>query len=184
MVSPEDAVYALLSSLGVDPACEGLRDTPRRVAASLREMTAGYGDDPAAILATTFDGEKYDQLIICRAIDFVSLCEHHLLPFVGTADVGYLPGPSGRVVGLSKLARIVECFARRLQIQERMTQEIAWALQDALDPAGVAVIVRASHACMACRGVRKPNAEMVTSEVLGVLRDEPAARAEFLAIIR
>lgn len=176
-----DAVRFLLGHMGEDPGREGLHETPRRVVSALREMTSGYRDDPATILACTFDGDGYDQMIVCRGVDFVSLCEHHLLPFVGICDVGYLPG-DGRVVGLSKMARLVECFARRFQVQERMTQQIASAMDDHLRPAGVGVIVRASHACMACRGVRKANAEMVTSAMLGAFRDDPSARAEFLAM--
>lgn len=173
------AVAMLLRWLGENPEREGLVDTPGRVARALRELTAGYGQDPAEILATTFD-ERSDELVILRGVRFTSLCEHHLLPFAGTVDVGYLP--SSRVVGLSKLARLVDCYARRLQVQERMTQDIARAVAVHLDAGGVGVIVRAHHQCMGCRGVRQPDAEMVTSSMLGVLRDRPAARAEFLSL--
>lgn len=176
----EDAVVRLLEAVGEDPNREGLRETPARVVRALREMTAGVNDDPAVILAQTFESDRYDEMVVLREIEFTSLCEHHLLPFTGTADVGYVA--NGRVVGLSKLARLVECYARRPQLQERMTADIAYALNDVLAPLGVGVIVRAHHACMACRGVRKPNAEMVTSTLLGYMRVSETARAEFLRL--
>lgn len=176
---PTDAVRRLLQFIGEDPEREGLLDTPKRVVKAYAEMTAGYSEDPAAILSTTFD-DRCDEMVMLRGIDFVSLCEHHLLPFTGTAVVGYVPGD--RVVGLSKLARLVECYARRLQVQERLTNQIAYALLDHLDARGVGVVIRAHHSCMGNRGVRKPGAEMVTSAMLGVLRDDTAARAEFLAL--
>ncbi len=181
MSDAQEAVRCLLRAVGEDTEREGLLDTPRRVVAALQEMTCGYHDDPAAILAVTFNGDEYDEMIVVRNVDFVSLCEHHVLPFTGTADLAYIPG-NGRIVGLSKLARLVECFARRLQVQERMTQQIAAAMEEHLRPQGVGVVVRARHSCMACRGVRKAEAEMVTSTMLGALRDEPAARAEFLSL--
>lgn len=176
----EDGVVRLLQAIGEDPTREGLRDTPSRVVRALTEMTAGRYEDPAAILATTFDGENYDSMVVLRNIEFTSLCEHHLLPFTGTADVGYIA--DGNVVGLSKLARLVECFARRPQLQERMTQQIANALNEHLTPKGVGVVVRAHHSCMGCRGVRKPGAEMVTSTLLGYMRVSPEARAEFMRL--
>lgn len=174
-----DQALRLLQSLGVPLDAEGTRETPGRMVRSLRELTEGYAQDPREILAKRFPVEKADEMIVVRDIGFWSLCEHHVLPFHGTVDVGYIPGES--VVGLSKLARLVHCFARRLQIQERMTQQIAHALADELGSIGVGVVVRATHLCMAMRGVRSP-AEMVTSSMLGVLRDKPEARAEFLAL--
>lgn len=177
----EDAVVVLLRYIGEDPQRSGIVDTPKRVAKALKEMTAGYSEDPVKILSTVFD-QEYDEVIVVKDIPFTSLCEHHVLPFVGTVDIGYLP--DGRVVGLSKLARLVDCFSRRLQIQERMTKQIADAIESCLNARGVAVIVSASHACMSCRGVRKPGAAMVTSVMKGVFRDKPEARAEFLELCR
>lgn len=174
----EEAVGRLLRLIGEDPYRDGLRDTPRRVVKALREMTAGYEEAPADILSTTF-AEHSDELIILRGIDFHSICEHHLLPFHGVAHVGYLPG---KVVGISKLARLVHCFARRLQIQERMTQQIAHAVETSLDARGVGVIVTAHHLCMGCRGVRLPATELVTSAMLGTLRNTPETRSEFLRL--
>jgi GTP cyclohydrolase IA len=179
----EEAVRTLLQWMGQDPARPGLLDTPRRVVDAFTEMTIGYAQDPTKILATTFE-EQYDELILLRGIRFTSLCEHHILPFTGTADVGYIPSNTGKVIGLSKLARLVECYARRLQVQERMTVEIAEALMIHLKPQGVAVVVKARHSCMGCRGVKKPEAIMVTSSMTGVFRDSPEARAEFLALCR
>ena len=177
-MKPEECVRGLLDWLDPDPDREGLEDTPRRVVDALVEMTAGYREDPKAILERTFD-VPYDEMVVVTDIEFTSLCEHHLLPFVGTASIGYLPG--ARVVGLSKLARLVLCFARRLQVQERMTQQIAGAIQKYLGPEGVGVIVRAEHACMACRGVER-RAPMITSAMLGSFREKPEARAEFLTL--
>ena len=175
-----DAVRRLIRVTGEDPDRDGLLETPRRVVAALRDMTSGYRDDPAQILSTTFQ-VSHDELVVLRGIRFSSLCEHHLLPFMGTAAVGYLPG--GRVIGLSKLARLVHCFARRLQVQERMTEQIASALMEHADALGAGVVVRGHHCCMGCRGVRQPDSEMVTSCMLGVMRDRPAARAELLAMM-
>ena len=174
----EGAVETLLRAIGEDPDRDGLRDTPRRVVKAMLEMTAGYSESPADILSTTFE-EHSDELIILRGIDFHSTCEHHLLPFHGVAHVGYLPG---KVVGISKLARVVHCFARRLQIQERMTQQIARAVETHLEARGVGVIVSAHHLCMGCRGVRLPATELVTSAMLGTLRTSPETRAEFLRL--
>lgn len=180
-ISVEGAVRVLLARVvWEDVTREGLLDTPGRVVKALGQMTEGYGQDPVEILGTTFDTDGYDEMVVLRGIDFVSLCEHHMLPFTGTAAVGYVPGD--RVVGLSKLARVVDCFARRLQIQERMTKEIADAVMNVLEPKGVGVVVSAHHSCMGCRGVRKAGADMVTSSLAGVMRYDPAARAEFLAL--
>lgn len=176
----ETAVRDLLLSMGEDPARNGLLETPARVCKALREMTEGYRMDPAVILSKTF-AESYDEVVILRDIAFTSLCEHHLLPFIGTVDIGYIPG---KVVGLSKLARLVDCFAKRLQMQERLARQIAGALELHLEAKGVAVVIRGTHACMSCRGVRKPGSEMITSLMLGVFRDHPEARAEFLQLCR
>ena len=178
-VALEDAVRLLLRSVD-DPEREGLIETPRRVVKALWEMTRGYNDDPAVILSKTFN-EPCDEMIVVSGIAFTSLCEHHLLPFTGTVDIGYIPG---KVVGLSKLARLVDCFSRRLQIQERMTSQIADAIGEHLTPKGVAVVVRGRHACMSCRGVRKSEAVMVTSAMRGRLIEDASARAEFLALCR
>lgn len=174
----ERAVETLLRLIGEDPERDGLRDTPSRVVKAMLEMTAGYGESPAEILSRTFD-EHSDELIVLRGIDFHSICEHHLLPFQGVAHVGYLPG---KVVGISKLARLVHCFARRLQIQERMTQQIAKAVELYLEAQGVGVIVSAHHLCMGCRGVKLPGTQLVTSAMLGTLRSSPETRSEFLRL--
>ncbi len=174
----ERGVVALLTLIGEDPRRDGLLDTPKRVVKAWREMTSGYQEDPAEILSRTFE-EASDELVILRGVTFHSLCEHHLLPFHGSASVGYLPG---KVVGISKLARLVHCFARRLQIQERLTRQIASAVEEQLEARGVGVLVRAHHACMGCRGVRLPDAELVTSAMLGTLRSDAGARAEFLRL--
>ena len=176
----EDAVATLLRFIGEDPDREGLADTPSRVVRAWREMTAGYGEDPAEILSRTFD-ESSDELIILRGISFYSTCEHHLLPFYGEACVGYLPG---KVVGISKLARLVNCFAQRLQVQERMTRQIADAIEEHLDARGVGVVVRAHHLCMGCRGVRQQETDMVTSSMLGTLRSDATSRSEFLRLCK
>jgi GTP cyclohydrolase I len=176
--SAEKAVATLLRFIGEDPSRDGLADTPARVVKAWREMTSGYDDDPAEILSRTFD-ETSDEMIVLRGISFYSTCEHHMLPFYGTAAVGYLPG---RVVGISKLARLVNCFARRLQIQERMTRQIAEAIETHLEAKGVGVVLRAHHLCMGCRGVRQEETEMVTSSMLGKLRRDPSTRSEFLGL--
>ncbi len=175
----EAAVATLIRFIGEDPQRDGLADTPARVVRAWREMTAGYAEDPADILARTFE-ETSDELVILSNIAFYSTCEHHLLPFYGTASVGYLPG---KVVGISKLARLVQCFARRLQIQERMTKQIASAIAEHLDARGVGVVIRAHHLCMGCRGTRQPATEMVTSSMLGTLRDDAVSRSEFLRLV-
>ena len=175
------AVSEIIRHLTLTPEAEGLRRTPDRVARALLELTAGYGDDPAEILKTTFDGEDYDEIIIVEGIPFVSLCEHHLLAFEGTATIAYLPAHN-RIVGLSKLPRLVECFARRLQVQERLTVQIADAIQSHLRPLGVGVIVRSKHSCMRVRGVQKDGV-MTTSRMLGAFREDGKVKAEFLSLI-
>lgn len=177
----EQAVRILLQHVGEDPDREGLKGTPDRVYRAWKEMTAGYAEDPAVILSRVFE-ESYDEVVVVKDIPFNSICEHHALPFIGTADIGYLP--DGKVVGLSKLARLVDCFSRRLQIQEKMTRQIADSIQTHLNAKGVAVVVRASHSCMGCRGVKKPGTVMVTSCMLGVFREKPEARAEVLSLMK
>lgn len=173
------ALRTLLAFVGEDPDREGLRETPDRVLRAYGEFFAGYGQDPAAVLAKTFDEiDGYSGAVVVRDIEFQSHCEHHMVPFTGRAHIAYLP--SGRVVGLSKLARLVEVFAKRLQIQERLTAQIAQSLDGALLPRGVAVVVEAEHHCMSMRGVRKPGAKTVTTELTGLFRDDPQARAEIL----
>ena len=170
------AVTQQLLALGQDVTSESLRDTPRRVAAAYAELL-----EPRAFGLTTFpNDEGYDELVVARDIPFSSLCEHHLLPFIGVAHVAYLPGD--RILGLSKLARVVELFARRLQVQERLTKQIATWLQEHLAPKGVGVVLEAEHMCMSIRGVRAPGARTVTSALHGGLRDDPRTRAEFLAL--
>ena len=180
-VVAEDAIADLLLRLGEDPERDGLQDTPGRVWRALREMTDGYGRDPAAVLQVQFAVE-YDEMVVCSGVRFASLCEHHLLPFTGTATLGYLPGE--RVVGLSKLARIVDVFAHRLQVQERLTQQIARALDEQLVPLGVGVVITAQHQCMGVRGAHQPGAHMTTSALVGAMKDQAETRAEFLALAR
>jgi GTP cyclohydrolase I len=176
----QEAIRTVLAYLGEDVKRDGLQDTPKRVVKAWLELTAGYELDPKKILGTTFDVE-YDQMVMVKEIPFVSLCEHHVLPFTGTATVAYIP--RGRVVGLSKLARLVDAYGRRLQVQERMTKQIADAIQTHLDPAGVGVIIKGNHSCMALRGIQK-DATMVTSIVTGAFREEPETRAEFLNLLQ
>ena len=180
--SSEDAVVRIIEAIGDDPNREGLKNTPRRVIKSWGELFSGYGQDPKKILSVTFEEgmEKVDEIVICKNIEFYSTCEHHMLPIVGTAHVGYIPNK--KVVGLSKLARLVECFARRLQIQEQLTSQIANSLMESLEPEGVGVIINAKHFCMCARGVNKQSSSMTTSSMLGALRDKPEARAEFLKL--
>jgi GTP cyclohydrolase I len=178
----EAAVRTLLRWIGEDPDRPGLRATPGRVASAYEEWFGGYRQDPVEILRTTFDETGgYDEVVLLRDVGFVSHCEHHLAPIVGRAHVAYLP--DRRVVGISKLARVVDVFARRLQVQERMTAEIADAIQEALEPRGVAVVVEATHQCMTTRGVCKPGSLMVTSRLTGVFRDDPSVKREVLALI-
>ena len=179
----EAAVRTLIRWAGDDPDREGLLDTPARVARSYREMFAGYEVDPRAYLERTFEEVGgYDQLIVLRDIRFVSVCEHHMLPVIGRAQVGYLP--TDRVVGISKLARVVRGFARRLQIQEKMTAEIADAIDEVLKPHGVGVVIEAEHSCMTLRGVNSPGSTLTTSSLLGTVRDDPRTREEFLRLAR
>lgn len=177
----EAAVREILIAIGEDPARDGLAKTPGRVAKAYEELVAGMRQDPAEVLSTTFD-LGHEELIVVRGIEVQSLCEHHMLPFHGVAHIGYIPGESGRITGLSKLARLVDVYARRLQVQERLTTQIADALTSVLEPRGVLVVVDAEHMCMSMRGVRKPGARTVTSAVRGQLRDA-ATRAEAMAIL-
>lgn len=175
--NPEQGIRDLLTHLGENPDREGLHDTPKRVVKAFTELCAGYAINPADILSTTFDVGDVDQMIHVRDIAFVSLCEHHMLPFTGTAHVAYIP--TTRVVGLSKIPRTVHAYASRLQVQERLTQQIADAITEHLNPLGVGVKITAHHACMGLRGARQPNAQMTTTALNGVFRD-PAVRNEFL----
>lgn len=178
----EAAVRTLIQWAGDDPEREGLLDTPARVVRSYSEFFAGYEIDPADLLATTFsEVDGYDEMVVLKDIRFESYCEHHMVPIIGKAHVAYLPNQ--RVVGLSKLARLVDAYAKRLQIQEKMTVQIADTLNATLEPKGVAVILEAAHQCMSTRGVHKAGASMVTSRMLGAFRDDPSTRREFLAII-
>jgi GTP cyclohydrolase I len=179
----EAAVRTLIEWAGDDPDREGLLDTPARVARSYRELFAGYEVEPRAYLERTFEEVGgYDQLVVLKDIRFVSFCEHHMLPVVGVAHVGYLP--TDRVVGISKLARVVRGYARRLQIQEKMTAEIASAIDEVLRPQGVGVVIEAEHSCMTMRGVDVPGASLTTSSLIGVVRDDPRTREEFLRLVR
>ena len=178
----EAAVRTLLRWTGDDPDREGLQETPARVVRSYEEFFSGYAVDPVDFLNRTFsETEGYDEIVVLRDIRVESHCEHHMVPIVGRAHVGYLP--KNRVVGISKIARLVEAYARRLQIQEKLTAQIANTMQEVLDPRGVAVVIEASHQCMTTRGVHKSGAAMVTSRMLGAFRDDPATRREFLTMI-
>ncbi len=179
----EAAVRTLIRWAGDDPDREGLLETPRRVAKSYQELFAGYETDPKDYLERTFEEVGgYDELVVLRDIRVVSFCEHHMLPFLGKAHVGYLP--RDRVVGISKLARVVNGFARRLQIQEKLTAEIAEAIQDILDPKGVGVVLVSEHSCMTMRGVNTPGSRLTTSHLLGEVRDDPRTRQEFFELVR
>ena len=179
----EKAVRVLIRWAGDDPSREGLIDTPARVARSYREFFAGYQVNPREILARTFsEVDGYDEMVVLKDIRFESYCEHHMVPIIGRAHVAYLP--EHRVVGISKLARLVDAFAKRLQIQEKMTVQIADALNEVLEPKGVGVILEAAHQCMSTRGVHKSDAAMVTSRMLGSFRTDPSTRREFLSIVR
>lgn len=171
-----------LSYIGDSSEREGLLDTPKRVVKSWKELYVGYAQDPKEILSTVFKDGTCDEMVILKDIEFTSMCEHHVLPFIGKAHVAYLP--KGKVVGLSKLARLVDCFGKRLQIQEKMTQQIANAIDKYLKPRGVAVVIEAHHQCMSCRGVGKKNTTMITSSMLGAFRKDHSARSEFLNLIR
>jgi GTP cyclohydrolase I len=175
-------VSSLLSELGEDPSREGLVDTPERVAESLRHLTEGYGIDVADAVGDALFEQTYDEMVLVKDIPFFSLCEHHLLPFFGVCHVAYMP--HGRVVGLSKIPRIVDVYAHRLQLQERLTREIAEGFDEVLQPDGVAVVIEARHLCMEMRGVEKPGSQTLTSCMLGVFRDDARTRSEFLELIR
>jgi GTP cyclohydrolase IA len=178
----EQAVRTLIRWAGDDPNRAGLLETPARFARAFEEYFAGYAADPTKLLSTTFEETNgYDEMIVLRGIPFESHCEHHIAPIVGRAWVAYVP--NGRVVGISKLARVVEAFAKRLQIQERLTAQIAQVIQDALVPQGTAVVLKASHHCLSSRGVRKHDSDMVTSRMLGCFRDNSVTRQEFLALV-
>jgi len=179
----EAAVRVLIQWAGDDPDREGLLETPGRVARAYKELFAGYETDPRDYLARTFEEVAgYDELVVLRDIRVVSFCEHHMLPFLGKAHVGYLP--TDRVVGISKLARVVHGFARRLQIQEKLTAEIAGSIQEILKPRGVGVVIESEHSCMTMRGVNTPGSRLTTSSLLGVVRDDPRTRQEFLEFVR
>ena len=178
----EEAVRTLIRWANDDPEREGLRDTPARVVRAYEEFFAGYAQDPRDILKRTFtEVEGYDEMIVMNDIRFESHCEHHMVPIIGKAHIGYLPDK--RVVGISKLARLVEVYARRLQVQEKMTVQIADTLQEILQPRGVAVVIEAAHQCMTTRGVHKPGVGLVTSRMVGAFREDPSTRREFLAVL-
>ena len=176
------AVTEILLAIGEDPDRDGLLDTPRRVAAMYEELFSGLADDPSRHLTVTFAAD-HDEMVMVRDIPFASLCEHHMVPFIGRAHVAYIPGTDGRITGLSKLARLVDGFARRLQVQERMTTQIADAIESALGPRGVLVVVEAEHLCMSMRGVKKPGTLTITSSVRGLFRSDPATRAEAMQFV-
>jgi GTP cyclohydrolase I len=179
----EDAVRLILRHIGEDPEREGLKLTPTRVLHALEFLTRGYSEDPkVAINGAVFSEEEYQEIILCKDLDFYSLCEHHLLPFFGKAHVAYLP--NRRIIGLSKLARLVEIYARRLQVQERLTTQIANTLMEELEPLGVAVVLEAEHLCMRMRGVEKQNCYVTTSAMLGVFRTHFETRQEFMNLLR
>jgi GTP cyclohydrolase I len=175
-------IESLLTELGEDPERQGLKATPERVARAFRQLTDGYGRVSEEVIADAVFDQDYDEMVVVKDIPFYSLCEHHMLPFFGTCHVGYLP--RGKVVGLSKIPRLVGIFAHRLQLQERMTKEIAEALNGSLAPKGVGVVVEARHLCMEMRGVEKPGGQLITSCMLGTFRRDPRTRAEFLDLVR
>ncbi len=179
----ERAVLEILTALGEDPTRDGLVKTPGRVARMYEELFSGLGENPADHLEATFAAE-HDEMVMVRDIPFASLCEHHMVPFMGKAHVAYIPGEDGRITGLSKLARLVDGYARRLQVQERMTTEIADAIERVLDPKGVLVVVDAEHLCMSMRGVKKSGTSTVTSAVRGLFRSDSATRAEAMQFVR
>lgn len=179
----EDAVRVLLRWAGDDPAREGLLDTPKRVVKAYGDWFSGYATDPEAYLQRTFEEVAgYDEMVVLRDIEFESHCEHHMAPIIGRAHVGYLP--DGRVVGISKLARVVETYARRFQVQEKMTAQIARCIQTTLQPRGVGIVIEAAHECMTTRGIHKRGVSMVTSKMLGTFREDARTRSEFLELIR
>jgi len=176
----EKAVKEILLAVGEDPLREGLKRTPERVARMYAELLGGMREEPKENLRSVFT-EKYDEIVLLRNIPFYSICEHHLMPFIGSAHVAYMP--SGVVLGVSKLARIVDCFARRLQVQERLTDQIADFIMTSLQPKGVAVVLEASHSCMTIRGIKKPGSEMVTSSLRGIFRKDPRSRGEIMSLM-
>ena len=178
----EKLIAELLKELGEDVRREGLERTPERVASTLRYLTSGYAKDVKDVLNDALFVEAYDEMVLVKDIDFFSVCEHHILPFFGKCHIAYLPGK--KIIGLSKLPRLVEMFSRRLQVQERLTTQIAQTIQEALQPRGVAVVMEAIHLCMVMRGVEKQNSRAVTSAMLGVFRDRPETRAEFMELIK
>ncbi|WP_099298116.1 GTP cyclohydrolase I FolE [Corynebacterium dentalis] len=179
----EAAIRELLIAVGENPDREGLQETPARVARAYQEIFSGLYEDPTEVLSKTFR-EDHREMVMVRDIQFYSTCEHHLVPFFGTAHIGYIPGKDGKVTGLSKLARLVDGMAKRPQVQERLTTQVADALMERLDPAGVIVVIEAEHLCMAMRGIRKPGANTITSAVRGVLESSAATRAEAFNLIR
>ena len=176
------AVSEILAAIGEDPGRDGLLATPERVAAMYEELFSGIADDPGRHLTVTFAAD-HDEMVMVREIPFASVCEHHLVPFIGRAHVAYIPNNDGRITGISKLARLVDGFARRLQVQERMTTQIADAIEQALAPRGVLVVIEAEHLCMSMRGVKKPGTVTVTSSVRGLFRSDPATRAEAMQFV-
>ncbi len=174
------AVREILAAVGEDVEREGVKGTPERVAEMYAELLSGMGEDPKEHLKSVFS-EKYDEIVLLRDVPFYSICEHHLMPFIGSAHVAYLP--SGLVLGVSKLARVVDCFARRLQVQERLTDQIADFIMHSLNPKGVAVVLEASHSCMTIRGIKKPGSVMVTSSLRGIFRKDPKSRSEVLSLM-
>jgi GTP cyclohydrolase I len=178
----ERAVREILLAIGEDPERDGLRDTPARVARAYAEQFAGLRGQPEDVLTTVFDAD-HDEMVLVRDIEIYSTCEHHLTPFFGFAHVGYIPNEKGQITGLSKLARLVDLYARRPQVQERMTSQIADALMNVLEPSGVIVVIEAEHLCMSMRGVRKPGAKTVTSAVRGIIRESDRTRAEAMSLL-
>jgi len=178
----QEIIRQLLAALGEDPSREGLRDTPKRLDKALRFLTSGYGADPDAVLNNALFSVDYTEMVIVKDIDFYSLCEHHLLPFFGRCHVAYIP--RDKVVGLSKIPRLVEIFSRRLQVQERLTNQIAETIREKIDPLGVGVVMEATHLCMSMRGVEKQNSFAITSAMLGSFRTDARTRSEFLTLIR
>ena len=178
----EAAVRELLFALGEDPDRDGLRETPMRVARAMNEAFAGLTRDPGDVLNSTFD-EDHDEMVLVRGMEMFSMCEHHLVPFFGKAHVGYIPNSEGQITGLSKLGRLVDLYAKRPQVQERLTTQIADALEDKLKPRGVIVVIEAEHLCMSMRGIRKPGAQTVTSAVRGLFRDSVSTRSEAMSLI-
>jgi GTP cyclohydrolase I len=181
-IQTEDAVRSLIRHVGEDPEREGLQRTPARVVRALEFLTRGYKQDPGSVINGALFTEDYQEMIVCKDLDFYSLCEHHLLPFMGKAHVAYIP--KNHIIGLSKIARLVEIYARRLQVQERMTTQIAGTILEQLDPLGVGVVLEAEHLCMRMRGVEKQNSWVTTSAMLGVFRTHNETRQEFMTLIR